>query len=90
MCWGGEVDLSPVSIPSLVALNTCNGIRTFLLENPHASEALLFRLSGAGYRVLGRLSSESLKERMWESLRVFLSAPLERSATDFEWWLVGG
>ena len=89
MCWGAGKDLSPVSLPSLVTLNTCSGIRVFQQKYPHASEGLLFRLSGAGYKVLGRLSSPSLKSRMWERLRIFLSAPLHSSPSDFEWWLGG-
>lgn len=71
-------------------MNTCNGIRAFQRQYPHSSEALLFRLAGAGYKVRGRLTSPSLNSKIWTRLRVFLSAPLQRSPLVFEFWLAGG
>lgn len=89
MCWGARVDLSPISIPSLSTVNTYNGLRAIQLKYK-PSLAVLFRLSGAGYRVLGRLASNKLQSRVWERLRVLLLSPLRPSATDFELWLGGG
>ncbi|KZV42711.1 hypothetical protein F511_29115, partial [Dorcoceras hygrometricum] len=50
----------------------------------------IFRLAGAGYKVRGRLTSPSLNSKIWTRLRVFLSAPLQRSPLVFEFWLAGG
>lgn len=93
MCWGARVDLSPVSIPSLTALNTCSGLRAFQVKNyPALSMGVLFRLAGAGYKVLGRLASSQRKgfsSLLWERLRLLVLAPVRPSAADFEWWLGG-
>lgn len=70
---------------SLVALNTCTGLRAFQKKYPDLEYIIKFIWSR---KVLGRLASPHMKSRMWERRKVFLSEPSNPSAADFEWWLI--
>lgn len=58
--------------------------RRYNVTNPN----ILFRLKGAGYRVLSRL--HSTRSRKWERLWVAAKKPLGTSHYPLEWWIGRG
>jgi len=85
---GGLVDLSPISMRSLLLARSTMGLLTIFRTHSMKSFNVLFRIGGAGYRVLGSLRSR--RSNRWERLWTVLHKPNSGCPLAFEFWLGGG
>lgn len=85
---GGLVDLSPISMRSLLLGRTTMGLYTLFQTHSIKKLSVLFRIGGAGYRTLASLRHH--RSKRWERLWQVIHKPSSGNPLAFEFWLGGG
>lgn len=80
---------SPVSMQALHTARSTVAICQIAEKYRVCNPRILFRLKGAGYRVMARLYS-SYRTRSWERLWVASTKPLSSTPLPIEWWIGRG
>lgn len=87
---GSPVNLSPISAQAVLATNSLVTLQQ-LAAKYNLSSKTVFKLSGAGYRVLGRLNSPSTLSRRWQRILALSDKHLRGKHTGYvDWWLGRG
>lgn len=84
----GTLDLSPISMRALLLGRSTMGLLTLYQKYSIKKWSVLFRIGGAGYRVLGKLLHH--RSNRWQRLWVVLHKPRGDCPLAFEFWLGGG